>query len=190
MVGEQGLESDDELVAKVALGDRRAFARLVERRSGQVMALAWRITGDRSAAEDIVQEAFARAWTKAPAWVADRKRAAYTTWLSRVVVNLAIDHRRKVIPLPLQTAAWIADASPPADDAMVKDQQSRQVRAAVAALPERQRAAIALTYDAGLSNADAARVLSTSVGAVELLLVRARRALKASLTETMGDGRD
>ena len=98
-------ETDDELVARVAQGDLRAFGVLVERRSGLLMALAYRITGDRSSAEDIVQETFVRAWTKAPAWAADPGRAAYATWLGRVAVNLAIDHRRKVVPLPLAAAA-------------------------------------------------------------------------------------
>ena len=57
------------------------------------------------------------------------------------------------------------------------------MRDAVTALPERQRIAISLTYDAELSNAEGAAAMDTSVGAFELLLVRARRALRMALTD-------
>lgn len=182
-------ETDDELVARVAQGDRRAFGVLVERRSGQLMALAYRITADRAAAEDVVQETFVRAWTKAPAWAADPRRAAYATWLGRVAVNLAIDHKRKVAPLPLSVVGDPPDPSPGAEAGLQADERRALVRAAVAELPQRQRAALSLTYDLGLSNVEAAKALSTSVGALELLLVRARKSLRLALADEGGRSR-
>ena len=63
------------------------------------------------------------------------------------------------------------------------DERQESLRAAVADLPERQRAALSLTYDLGLSNAEAAKALSTSTGALELLLVRAKKALRLVLAD-------
>ncbi len=68
-------------------------------------------------------------------------------------------------------------------DALIAREKLTRLKAALAGLPPRQRAAIALTYDQGLSNIEGAAALETSVGAFELLLVRARRALRVAMTE-------
>ena len=182
-----GGDEDGELVERIARGDARAFARLVERRSGRLMALAYRIIGERAQAEDVVQETFARAWVKAPNWRRGAGGAAFSTWMGRVAVNLAIDHVRKVVPLPLEAAPDPVDPAVPEDVKLAREDEAAALRRAVADLPERQRAAVALTYDLGLSNSEAAAALSTSVGALELLLVRARKTLRRALTEADHD---
>lgn len=177
-------ETDDALVRHVARGDKLAFARLVERHSARLMGLAVRIVGNRAVAEEILQEVFTRAWTGAPAW--QQKAAgphAYTAWLSRVATNLAIDQLRRPRALPIEAAPEPADDTADAVSGMIARERLARLHAAVAGLPPRQRAAIALTYDQGLSNADGAAALETSVGAFELLLVRARRALRIAMTE-------
>ena len=75
----------------------------------------------------------------------------------------------------------VADPAPDADAQLETRERDRRLAAAIDALPERQRAAIVLTYQEGLGNAEVAAVLDTSVSGVETLLVRAKRALRAAL---------
>lgn len=150
------------------------------------MTLAYRITQNAADAEEVVQETFARAWVKAPLWIPDPRRAAYSTWLARVAMNLAIDLRRKVVPLPLALVRDPVDPTPDAETVLQGSQRHARLGVAVARLPERQRAALSLTYDLGLSNAEAAKALSTSTGALELLLVRAKKTLRLALADDRG----
>ena len=177
-------DTDDALVLQVARGDRLAFARLMERHGARLMALATRIAGNRAVAEEVVQETFTRAWVTAPNWrhKSDGTRA-FSAWLTRVATNLAIDQLRKPRSLPIEDAPEPADPGGDAVDTLIVRERLSRLRTAVAQLPPRQRAAIALTYDQGLSNIEGAAALETSVGAFELLLVRARRALRAAMME-------
>lgn len=176
--------SDDELVALAGKGDRVAFTRLVQRHRARILALALRMLGERAAAEDIVQEAFTRAWVNAPRWQArDSGAGRYFGWLARVAVNLVLDRKRKHATVALEAAGQATDAAPSAETGLIAHERAERIRAAIAALPERQRLAISLTYDAELSNAAAAAAMGTSIGAFELLLVRARRALRLSFAE-------
>lgn len=176
--------SDDELIRLTAKGDRAAFTRLVARHRTRLLALITRTLGNRAAAEDIVQDVFTRAWVKAPSWQArEPGRPSYAAWLSRVAINLAIDQTRKARSVALDGIDEPADPSLSADAAMIAGERAARVRAAIAELPERQRIALSLTYDAELSNAEGAAAMDTSVGAFELLLVRARRALRVALTD-------
>ena len=182
--------SDEELMTAIGQGDQRAFAGLVERHSRRAAALAARITLNRGDAEDVVQEAFLRVWIKAPNWrPQDRTGGAqFSTWFHRILVNLSIDRRRKPATDGLDAAGELADQKPSALDTLAESETSRRVAAAVADLPERQRAALALCHFEGMSNIEAAEVLGLSVGAVESLLVRARRALKESLADLAPPG--
>lgn len=175
-------ETDDALVLQVARGDRLAFAHLVQRHSPRLMALVVRIVGNRAVAEEIVQDVFTRAWITAPSWQQRSSQFGFAAWLSRVATNLAIDHLRRPQSLPIEAAPEPADDSDAVGDLIARERLER-LRAAMATLPPRQRAAIALTYDQGLSNAQGAQALETSVGAFELLLVRARRTLRIAMTE-------
>jgi len=177
-------ESDDELVAQVAKGDGLAFARLVQRHRSRLMAVAARILGNPAMAEDVVQETFTRAWVNAPRWrVQNEGRAAFAAWLSRIATNLSIDQLRRANTVPLEAAPVIEDDAPGADAQMIEAERTRRLHAAMQELPARQRAAITLTYDEGHSNAEGASILQISVGAFELLLVRARRALRLALMD-------
>ena len=177
--------TDDQLVDAAGRGDRAAFNRLVARHAPRLLALVARVLGTRAAADDVVQEVFIRAWTHAPLWrPSGTGRASYAAWLARIGVNLAIDQRRKRRPVaPLEAIAEPADPGASPDDVLLARERAALLRAAIAALPERQRVAIGLAYDAELSNLDAAAAMSTSLGAYELLLVRARRALRAALRD-------
>ena len=171
-------DSDEALIARVARGDEAAFRELSRRHVPAMLALARRILGNSADAEDVTQEAMLRVWTNAPRW---RPLAAVRTWITRVVVNLCLDRKRRAPWVALEAAGEIADPSPGAEHGIESSQLDRQVAAAVAKLPARQRTAVALTYNEGMSNAQVAEILDTSVSAVETLLVRARQSLRQAL---------
>jgi RNA polymerase sigma-70 factor (ECF subfamily) len=173
--------SDEELMQRVARGDERAFRQLARRYAVRATGLARRITGNPADAEEIVQEALLRVWTNAPRW---RPLASFRTWFYRVVLNLCFSRRRRAPVLPLDFAGDPVDPGADPGAALERRETDRQLAAAITALPERQRAAIALTYDQGLSNAEAAAALDTSVSSMEALLVRAKRGLRAKLRLT------
>jgi len=173
-------DSDEALMARVARGDERAFQFLSRRHLPAVLGLARRILRNSAEAEDVAQEAFIRVWTHAPRW---QPVAQFRTWLTRVVVNLCLDRKRRAPWVELEAAGEIVDPTPGADDKAETDERSRQLAAAIDKLPARQRSAIILTYSEGMSNAQAAEILDTSVSAIETLLVRG----KQNLRRTLGD---
>jgi RNA polymerase sigma-70 factor (ECF subfamily) len=177
--------SDDGLLSQVAAGDRRAFAQLMDRHIDRAHALARRVLGNKSDAEDVVQDAFMKVWQKAGQW--QPGRAQFSTWLYRVVVNRCLDLKRKPINAALDNVAEQSDDRPDAYEDIETRQRNAQIQAAVADLPERQRTAIALSYTAGMSNAQAAETMEISVKAFESLLVRAKRELRGRLA---GDGEE
>src|SRR3954451_12146680 len=169
---------DHDLMARAAKGDERAFRTLAQRHAGAALRLARRILGNETTAEDVVQDAFLRVWINASRW---RPEAAFRTWLYRIVVNLCLNARRRASDLPLDAAEDVPDAGLAPDEQLELRERDRHLTAAIDTLPVRQRAAIVLTYQEGLSNAEVAAVLDASVSAVETLLVRAKRALRAAL---------
>src|SRR5437763_17205998 len=143
--------SDHDLMASTAQGDGRAFQVLARRHAGRALGLARRILGNEALAEEIVQDALLRVWIHAPRW---RPQAAFRTWLYRVVVNLCLNAKRRPADLPL-SAAGDPPGPEDADAALERRERDRALAAAVDALPARQRAAIVLSYQEGLSNAEA-----------------------------------
>lgn len=179
-------DDDTALVARCAAGDRSAFEVLMSRHLATVHALARRLTGSAADAEDIAQETFLRAWTAAPTWRPGAAR--FSTWLHRVALNLSYDAlrgRRRIGPTPPEDPP---DERPTPAESLEARERDARLAAAVDRLPERQRAAIVLTYQTGLSNAEAARTMDMSVKALETLLVRARRTLREALSEAPAPG--
>jgi RNA polymerase sigma-70 factor (ECF subfamily) len=176
---------DDALLAAIAGGDQSAFAQLMSRHASRAYSLAFRILGRRGDAEDVVQDAFLQVWTRASQWQAGR--AKFSTWLYRVVVNRCLDLKRRPTTTDITAIEEPADPKGDALQDMEAAQRNAALAAAVANLPERQRAAIALTYTTGLKNAAAAAVMEMSVKAFEGLLVRAKRTLRDQLAATDGE---
>lgn len=171
---------DDALLRRVAAGDRTAFGLLMRRHVDRAHALAYRIAGNRSDAEDVVQDTFLKVWTKAALWRPGT--AQFSTWLYRVVFNRCLDLKRRPRSDSLDVVEEIGDDRPDALDGIEAVERQRRLAAAIAALPERQRAAVALTYTTGLANAAAAEVMEISVKAFESLLVRAKKELRRELS--------
>lgn len=174
-----GAADDVELLSWSADGDRRAFDAIVARHGAFALRVAVRVVRNRLLAEDLVQEAMVRAWSQAKHF--DPRRARFTTWLYRILMNLCIDHARRVQPVPLPADFNPADPAASADEMIEASQRDALLASAVSQLPVNQRAALTLVYDEGLSGAEAARVLGLSAKAVERLLARARLHLRERL---------
>lgn len=185
----QELDAADDVVLLqgIGQGDAGAFRRFAERHLDRCVRFAARLLGDGSEAEDAVQEAFLRVWTGAAKFT---PRARPTTWLYRIVRNQCIDRvraRRAGDPDALERQS----AGDRPSTLLARKQTAAHVAHALAALPERQRAALALIHYEGLGNIEAADVLEVSVEALESLLSRGRRAMREALAahvESEGEG--
>lgn len=163
---------------RVAAADAAACRELVDRELPGLLAFAFRLLGDRAEAEDIAQDGFMRLWQTAPRW---KPKAKVRTWLRRVTYNACIDRLRRRRPqVDAENIPLVDPARNPAEEAHAA-QVEAAVAAALAELPERQRAAIALAHYDGFGNQETADILSVSVEAVESLLARGRRALRQRL---------
>lgn len=177
-------ESDEELLARVARGDPAAVRALVARKLPRLLSLAGRMLGDASAAEDVAQEAFLRVWKQAPRWRPGAAR--FDTWLHRVALNLCYDRLRRRRELSYADPPDQADESPGPERGLEALDTGRRVAAALQTLPDRQREAIVLCHYQELGNIEAAAAMGVSVEALESLLGRGRRALRAVLADLRG----
>jgi RNA polymerase sigma-70 factor (ECF subfamily) len=175
-------DSDEALIARVGRGDRLAASAIVLRHSDAVLGLAWRMLGERAAAEDATQETFLKFWSSAGEWRPQGARVK--TWLLKIAANACLDRlRRRGREVATDSPPELADHAPAADEKLMREERRAAVDAALAALPERQRLALVLCHYEELSQNDAAEALNVSVEALESLLARGRRALRAALIE-------
>jgi RNA polymerase sigma-70 factor (ECF subfamily) len=170
-------KDDQELLALVQEGSQPAFDELVQRHTERFYRLAYRYVQNRETAEDLVQDAFVRLWENPASWRPDRN-SRFTTWFYRIVVNLCLDWQKKKRPLPLDEEMPLIDERETADEAMIKVQEQRLLEKEIAALPERQRTALNLCFDEGLSNQEAAETMGVNLKALQSLIMRAKTTLK------------
>ncbi|WP_299604507.1 RNA polymerase sigma factor [uncultured Tateyamaria sp.] len=174
-------EDDAALLARYARGDAGAARALTVRLAPRAHAQAFRMLGDRSEAEDVVQDAMLRLWRIAPEWRTGE--AQVSTWLYRVVSNLCTDRLRKRRRggVALDDVAEPEDPAPGVEATLQDNARHTALRVAIADLPERQRLALTLRHFEGVSNPEIAEQLGVSVEAVESLTARAKRALATAL---------
>jgi RNA polymerase sigma factor (sigma-70 family) len=176
-----GQRHDDALMERVAARDGAAFRSLIDAHAPAVHRLAYRMTGDGAEAEDVTQEAMLRLWEHAARWRPGGPGAG--AWLKRVAANLCLDRLRRRRFASDADVPERVDEAPLADAAFDAARTAAAARAAVLALPDRQRLAIVLTYYEGMANADAAAALELNIKAFESLLLRARAALRQACAE-------
>lgn len=167
--------ADAELVSRAARGDERAIGLLYDRYGGVLYAVAYRITGQRADAEEVVLEAFAQAWREAARFEAGRGSVA--GWLTMIARSRALDLVRARSRRDRMTASAAADrpnASPGMSEfrpdpakALDHDERRQQVQQALATLSPPQRQAIELAYFEGLSQSEIAERLAEPLGTVK-----------------------
>lgn len=171
--------SDETLIGRIAAGDRRAFSAFAQRHGDFLYATALRMMRETFDAQDIVQETLLRVWQKAGLWRADGG-ASVRTWMYRIAYNICIDTIRRRKPQTILPETL--EAAQKTDQPLQVRERAAIVARALQQLPERQRAVLVLCHYQGLSNAEAASIIGGSVKAVESLLIRARRQMRALLT--------
>jgi RNA polymerase sigma-70 factor (ECF subfamily) len=179
------MNSDDELLARIALADEAAFRCLVERHIDRSYGLALRILGNAADAEDVVQDTLLKVWTHRGRWEAGR--AKFSTWLYRVVMNRCIDLRRQPRGEDVDSIAEPVDGHPDAVTTLHRTEVTDLLETAMTKVPEQQRLALILSYHQELSNSEIAEVMETTVPAVESLLKRGRQRLRELLRRSESD---
>jgi RNA polymerase sigma-70 factor (ECF subfamily) len=170
----------EPLICRIRAGDVEAFEDLLARTEGRVLALAWRILGDRHLAEDAAQETYLRVFRSLNSF---RLGERFEAWMVRIAVNVCFDLARKRGPAPaLMESLEVleGDAAPMgAEEAVLLDQRRALVRQAVAALPPAERAALVLRDLEGLSTEEAARILGVRPVTVRSQAASARAKVQA-----------
>ncbi|MBI3284572.1 MAG: RNA polymerase sigma factor RpoE [Burkholderiales bacterium] len=192
-------EIDQQLVERVQRGDKKAFELLVSKYQRKLMRLVSRLVYDHAEAEDVVQEAFIKAYRALPNF---RGESAFYTWLYRIGVNTAKNHlvtqgRRT----PTSTDADVEEAETFVDADGLRDintpesllaskQIAETVNAAMSSLPEELRNAITLREIEGLSYDEIAEVMLCPIGTVRSRIFRAREAIAEKLRPMLGTTTD
>jgi len=172
-------DPDLPAIERIRNGDAGGCRVLLDRHLDRLHALATRLLDSRADADEVCQDAFVRAWQQAPNWQPGKAR--FATWLHQVVLNLSRDRlRARRESLSLDALAEVADVDTP-ELAHGRDDRAQRVRQGLRQLPERQREALVLCHFQGLTNIEAAALLELSVDALESLLARARKGLRAAL---------
>lgn len=185
-------DSDNALVKRAREGDFTAFEMLFERHRTLVYRFAYQMCPRRDDAEDLVQEAFVRAYQNLHRY---RDEAKFTTWLLRIVTNLCTDQARMAnrrSNLEQQEASgaltWMTEGT--TDDPIENLEADRRVlalRKALAALPAHHRTAVVLRDIEEREYSDIAQILGCTVGGAKLRVLRARRALRDRIAPLIGE---
>jgi RNA polymerase sigma-70 factor (ECF subfamily) len=162
--------ADEELMHLVGTGDPRAFELIYDRHGGPAYSLAFRIAGDRVAAEDITQEAFLSIWRTGARY--DAARGSVRTWVLSVVHHRAIDGLRRNERHARRRASAegieeIHEAAQLTDVEAIRADEARAVRKAVESLPTEQTRVIELGYYGGFTTSEIAEMLGTPLGTVK-----------------------
>ena len=172
-------------VEKAQAGDRLAFEKLYRSHCDRIYALCWRMCGaDKGLAEDMVQEAFVRAWNKLHLFRGDSK---FGTWLHRLAVNVVLSDRRIRVKR-LQRESEMVDE---VERKLVGDRNvfaglRKDLEAAIAGLPERARTVLVLFDIEGYKHDEIAEMTGMAVGSSKAQLHRARKLVRNVLKDSEG----
>ena len=185
-------DSQEDLVAALRRGDEQAFATLVRREGGRMLATARRLLGNEQDAQDAVQEAFLQAHRAIAGFAGE---ARLSTWLHRIVLNAALmklrSRRRKpeqplddLLPKFDESGEWqrpVAGWERSSDELLESAECRAMVRRAIERLPAPYREVLMLRDIEDLDTEETADLLGASPNAVKVRLHRARQALRALL---------
>ncbi|MEM9017684.1 MAG: sigma-70 family RNA polymerase sigma factor [Verrucomicrobiota bacterium] len=173
-------EDESSLALEAARGDESAFRLLVERFESRVVRLAFRISDDFHAAEDIAQESFVRAYQSLHSF--DPDKGNFSSWLFRITKNTALNHRRKRIPIPAdidESSQQGREASP--DFTCERIDEMRRLDVALNQLKEPYRSTFILAEIDERPLKEIATIEEVPLGTIKSRISRARAKLKLSL---------
>jgi RNA polymerase sigma-70 factor (ECF subfamily) len=181
------LDCDVELMLRVKNGDAVSFATLLQKHRSSVIHFLYRMVQSHAVAEELAQEAFLRVYRSRATY---EPTAKFTTWLFRIATRLALnwlrdgknEHRQERLDdfseVPVRQ---IADRKPSVEQCLLQEVRAQEIRRAVAALPEKQRAAVLMHKYEEMEYTQIARILGCSESALKSLLFRAYETLRARL---------
>lgn len=182
------LDYDAELMLRVKDGDGASFGVLLEKHRSAVVHFLYRMVQNSAVAEELAQEVFLRVYRSRATY---EPTAKFTTWLFRIATHLALnalrDNRYERLQDRLDDdtseipVRQVSDSRPSVEQSMVYADKLAEVRRAIAALPEKQRAAVLMHKYEEMEYSQIAKVLNCSESAVKSLLFRAYEALRARL---------
>ena len=176
-----------QLLSRVALGDRAAFRLLYEATAPYLLGVALRIVRQRERAEEVLQDAFVNAWNRAGAYQAALSQPM--TWLTAIVRNRALDELRSAARRRTESltddedapATELADYAPCPLGLLEKAADALAIRDCLALIDGPQRQCLALAYYQGLSHSEVAQTLGSPIGSVKVWLRRGLERLKRCL---------
>ncbi len=183
---ENRVEPEDlELVGRAQTGDTEAFEELVRRHQQGLFSYLYRMTGNRAVAEELVQQAFIKAWRGIAGFGG---RSGFKTWLYRIGINLAINYRTRAKPTTgLDEQLPAASTSEP--EAVYRQRRREAlVQEALSRLPPDQRTALVLSAFERMSYSEIGAVMGRSSRAVDSLLFRAKSNLRRLLQPARSRG--
>jgi RNA polymerase sigma-70 factor, ECF subfamily len=192
------IDSDLELMLRVAGGDADSFEALLLRYRAPLLNYLSRMVRDQALAEDLAQEVFLRVYQARERY---QPQARFTTWLYRIATNLALNAIRDRRGEPLMTeppgdresetgllVEQVPDSRPTAEQEMMESDRQWLIREAIEALPEKQRVAVILHKYQGVDYCQISKVLKVSESAVKSLLFRAYESLRVRLEPLVQGG--
>ncbi|PCJ62448.1 MAG: RNA polymerase subunit sigma-70 [Candidatus Hydrogenedentota bacterium] len=182
-------DSDEALATRFRDGDSAAFDVLVHRYQARVVAVAYRLTGNREEALDVAQEAFIKAYRKINMW---KPSGSFRSWLFRITANQAIDAQRKRSRRrEIHSEAEVLGKSVPRESKAVEQisesERAESIRAALETLSPKQRQVFVLKHYEDFTLAEIAETLDVSIGSVKVHLFRAVRKLRDELQDSLGE---
>ena len=182
------LDYDAQLMIRVKQGDSVSFGLLLEKHRSSVIYFLYRMVQNQAVAEELAQEVFLRVYRSRATY---EPTARFTTWLFRIATHLALNslrdgkneraEARLDAETPESAARQVSDARPSVEQVMVHSARLEEVRQAIAALPEKQRAAVLMHKYEEMDYSQIAQALACSESAVKSLLFRAYETLRARL---------
>jgi RNA polymerase sigma-70 factor (ECF subfamily) len=172
------MKKEDNLISLISSGDEGAFSAFVKEKARYFYYVAYRIVFSRDVAEDIVQSAFAKLWEKRNKL--DVENGNLSAWVYRVVVNLAIDDKRRLKTVEIKEDV---DSGEDISQDIIKLEKNRKLESELQKLTPRHRAAIMMVYYDEIPQKEAAENMGISLKALESILSRAKLILRERMDE-------
>jgi len=189
-------DSDAAVIERVRAGDTETFQVLVERHSHAIFRLAYRMTGNEQDAEDVVQEAFLRAFRRLNQFAG---QASFGVWLYRIAANCSLDLLRRRqrqadagalgTALPAETLDLLPGSAPTPDAVVANAEMQQQVQSALDALSPQERAAFVLRHFENRSISDISAALGLRVSAAKHSVFRAVQKMRQALAPILNSNK-